>query len=109
TLDDSLGHLISDHLLREMARRLESCKREAGMVARLGGDEFAVLLDGIPDQNDAARMGQRIQEKLQSPCNLSGHEVFTTTSIGIALSSTGYDHPENMLRDADTAMYRAKA
>ncbi len=51
----------------------------------------------------------RIQEKLQSPFNLSGHEVFTTTSIGIALSSTGYDHPENMLRDADTAMYRAKA
>ena len=108
-VNDSLGHSIGDQLLIAMARRLESCTREADMVARLGGDEFAVLLDGIPDQNEAARMGQRIQEKLQSPFNLSGHEVFTTTSIGIALSSTGYDHPENMLRDADTAMYRAKA
>jgi diguanylate cyclase (GGDEF)-like protein len=108
-VNDSLGHSIGDQLLIAMARRLESCTREADMVARLGGDEFAVLLDGIPDQNEAARMAQRIQEKLQSPFNLSGHEVFTTTSIGIALSSTGYDHPENMLRDADTAMYRAKA
>ena len=108
-VNDSLGHSIGDQLLIAMARRLESCTREADMVARLGGDEFAVLLDGIPDQNEAAKMAQRIQEKLQSPFNLSGHEVFTTTSIGIALSSTGYDHPENMLRDADTAMYRAKA
>jgi len=108
-VNDSLGHSIGDQLLIAMARRLESCTREADMVARLGGDEFAVLLDGIPDQNEAAKMAQRIQEKLQSPFNLSGHEVFTTTSIGIALSSTGYDHPETMLRDADTAMYRAKA
>jgi len=108
-VNDSLGHSIGDQLLIAMARRLESCTREADLVARLGGDEFAVLLDGIPDQNEAAKMAQRIQEKLQSPFNLSGHEVFTTTSIGIALSSTGYDHPENMLRDADTAMYRAKA
>src|SRR5207302_2576334 len=102
-------HSIGDQLLIAIGRRLESCTREADIVARLGGDEFAVLLDGIPDQNEAAKMAQRIQEKLQSPFNLSGHEVFTTTSLGIALSSTGYDHPENMLRDADTAMYRAKA
>ena len=108
-VNDSLGHSIGDQLLIAMARRLESCIREVDMVARLGGDEFAILLDGIPNQNEAANMARRIQEKLQSPFNLSGHEVFTTTSIGIALSSTGYDHPENMLRDADTAMYRAKA
>lgn len=108
-VNDSLGHSIGDQLLIAMARRLESCIREVDMVARLGGDEFAILLDGIPDGREATNMARRIQEKLSSPFNLSGHEVFTTTSIGIALSSTGYDYPENMLRDADTAMYRAKA
>jgi diguanylate cyclase (GGDEF)-like protein len=108
-VNDSLGHSIGDQLLIAMARRLESCIREVDMVARLGGDEFAILLDGIASGGDATNMARRIQEKLQSPFNLSGHEVFTTTSLGIALSSTGYDHPENMLRDADTAMYRAKA
>ena len=108
-VNDSLGHSIGDQLLIAMARRLESCIREVDMVARLGGDEFAILLDGISSGADATGMARRIQEKLASPFNLSGHEVFTTTSIGIALSSTGYDHPENMLRDADTAMYRAKA
>lgn len=108
-VNDSLGHSIGDQLLIAMARRLESCIREVDMVARLGGDEFAILLDGIPNASEATNMARRIQDKLSSPFNLSGHEVFTTTSIGIALSSTGYDHPENMLRDADTAMYRAKA
>jgi diguanylate cyclase (GGDEF)-like protein len=108
-VNDSLGHSIGDQLLIAMARRLEHCIREVDMVARLGGDEFAILLDGITNSGDATNMAKRIQEKLESPFNLSGHEVFTTTSIGIALSSTGYDHPEAMLRDADTAMYRAKA
>jgi diguanylate cyclase (GGDEF)-like protein len=108
-VNDSLGHSIGDQLLIAMARRLESCIRDVDMVARLGGDEFAILLDGIPSQAEATNMARRIQEKLMSPFNLSGHEVFTSTSIGIAVSSTGYDHPENMLRDADTAMYRAKA
>jgi diguanylate cyclase (GGDEF)-like protein len=108
-VNDSLGHTIGDQLLIAMARRLESCIREVDMVARLGGDEFAILLDGIANATEATSMARRIQAKLSSPFNLSGHEVFTTASIGIALSSTGYDHPENMLRDADTAMYRAKA
>lgn len=108
-VNDSLGHSIGDQLLIAMARRLESCIRDVDMVARLGGDEFAILLDGIPSQAEATNMARRIQEKLLSPFNLSGHEVFTSTSIGISVSSTGYDHPENMLRDADTAMYRAKA
>jgi diguanylate cyclase (GGDEF)-like protein len=108
-VNDSLGHSIGDQLLIAMARRLESCIREVDLVARLGGDEFAILLDGIPNANEATNMARRIQQKLSAHFNLSGHEVFTTTSIGIAISSTGYDHPENMLRDADTAMYRAKA
>jgi diguanylate cyclase (GGDEF)-like protein len=108
-VNDSLGHSIGDQLLIAMARRLESCIRDVDMVARLGGDEFAILLDGIPTQAEATNMARRIQEKLKSPFNLSGHEVFTSTSIGISVSSTGYDHAENMLRDADTAMYRAKA
>ena len=108
-VNDSLGHSIGDQLLIAMARRLEHCIRDVDMVARLGGDEFAILLDGITDSSVATTMAGRIQEKLQEPFNLSGHEVFTTTSVGIALSSTGYDHPENILRDADTAMYRAKA
>jgi diguanylate cyclase (GGDEF)-like protein len=108
-VNDSLGHSIGDQLLIAMARRLEHCIREVDMVARLGGDEFAILLDGITNSSEVTNMARRIQEKLQSPFNLSGHEVFTTTSIGIAMSSTGYDHPEAMLRDADTAMYRAKA
>lgn len=108
-INDSLGHTIGDQLLMAMARRLESCTRDADMVARLGGDEFAILLDGINGVEDATLMAKRVQEKLESAFNLSGHEVFITTSIGIAVSTTGYDHPENMLRDADTAMYRAKA
>ena len=108
-VNDSLGHTIGDQLLIAMARRLESCIREGDVVARLGGDEFAILLDGISNAAEASTMARRIQDRLSSPFNLSGHEVFTTTSIGIALSSTGYDHPENILRDADTAMYRAKA
>jgi diguanylate cyclase (GGDEF)-like protein len=108
-VNDSLGHTIGDQLLIAMARRLESCIREGDIVARLGGDEFAILLDGISNATEANTMARRIQDRLSSPFNLSGHEVFTTTSIGIALSSTGYDHPENILRDADTAMYRAKA
>jgi diguanylate cyclase (GGDEF)-like protein len=108
-INDSLGHSIGDQLLMAIARRLENCARDADMVARLGGDEFAILLDGINGAEDATTMAKRVQEKLNSAFNLSGHEVFTTTSIGIALSATGYDHPENMLRDADTAMYRAKA
>jgi diguanylate cyclase (GGDEF)-like protein len=108
-VNDSLGHSIGNQLLIAIARRLESCVRESDMVARLGGDEFAILVTDIRNLSEATEMAERVQEKLQAPFNLSGHEVFTTASIGIALSAIGYEHPENVLRDADTAMYRAKA
>jgi diguanylate cyclase (GGDEF)-like protein len=77
--------------------------------ARLGGDEFTILLDGIDDVQDAIQVSDRILKELTLPFNLNGHEVFTTASIGIALSTTSYDKPEDVLRDADTTMYRAKA
>lgn len=108
-VNDSLGHMIGDQLLISMARRLEFFLRPGDTVARLGGDEFAILLDDITDISDATRVAERIQKGLVMPFNLSGHEVFTTASIGIALSATGYARPQDILRDADTAMYRAKA
>jgi len=107
-INDSLGHTIGDQLLVTLARRLEHSVRDMDTVARLGGDEFAILLEGIKSANDATYMAERLQKELASPFTLGGHEVFTTVSIGIALGETGYDHPEDILRDADTAMYRAK-
>jgi len=77
-------------------------------MARLGGDEFTILLDEINNVSDATCVAERLQQQLAVPFTISGHEVFTTASIGIALSATGYDRPEDILRDAETAMYRAK-
>lgn len=108
-INDSLGHLIGDQLLIAIAGRIKACLRPIDMVARLGGDEFTILLAGILEVSDALRIAERIQEELRLPFNLGGQEVFTTASIGITLSVTGYDDPENLLRDADTAMYQAKS
>jgi diguanylate cyclase (GGDEF)-like protein/PAS domain S-box-containing protein len=108
-INDSLGHVVADQLLVETARKLEAAVRPEDMVARFGGDEFTVFLDDIKDVTDATRVANRIREELTSPFNLGGNEVFTSASIGIALSSHGYERPEEALRDADTAMYRAKA
>ena len=108
-VNDSLGHNLGDQLLVELARRLEVCMRKTDTVARLGGDEFGMLLDGIKDPYDAIHIAERIQEELLNPFELNGHEFLTTVSIGIAFSQTGYDGPEDILRDADIAMYRAKA
>src|SRR5207244_1877516 len=77
--------------------------------ARLGGDEFTVLLDDIKDPSDAKRAADRLMKALASPFLLGGKEVFTSVSIGIALSTSAYENPEDILRDADTAMYRAKS
>ena len=117
-INDSMGHLIGDQLLLGVANRLEKCLRstdtvarlgEAFTVARLGGDEFTVLLDDIKDPGDAKRAADRMMKALAAPFILGGKEVFTSVSIGIALSTSAYEQPEEMLRDADTAMYRAKA
>lgn len=107
-INDSLGHAAGDRLLVEIARRLERSLRPGDTVARLGGDEFAILLDGLLDRREAIRVAERIQDELTLPFRLSSHEVFTTASIGISFSNVGYDHPDNVLRDADTAMYHAK-
>ncbi|MCI0412464.1 EAL domain-containing protein [bacterium] len=108
-INDSLGHMVGDQLLIAIARRLEACLRPGDTVARLGGDEFTILLEDIHDVKDATTVADRIHQDLAQPFTISGQEVFTSASIGIALSATGYDRPEDLLRDADTAMYRAKA
>ena len=109
SINDGLGHLAGDELLAGIARRLERHMRPSDTLARLGGDEFTVLLEDITSEADATRVADRIQQELATPFTLSGHEVFTSVSLGIALSSSGYEKPEDMLRDADIAMYRAKA
>lgn len=107
-VNDSLGHLVGDRLLIAIARSLKAIVRSTDTVARLGGDEFIILLDQIKDINDAIRIAERISNELRSPFHLEGREVFTTASIGIALSSTDYHQGSDLLRDADIAMYRAK-
>lgn len=108
-VNDSLGHLLGDQLLIAIAGKLEACLRLTDLAARLGGDEFTILLEGIKDVSDALRVAERILRELALPFHLDGQEVFTSASIGIALSETGYSRPQDLLRDADTAMYRAKA
>ena len=107
-INDSLGHIAGDRLLIATARSLETCMRPMDTVARLGGDEFAILLDGLESQAHAIAVAEKIQQTLTRPFDLNGHEVYITASIGITLSNGNYTDPENVLRDADTAMYRAK-
>jgi diguanylate cyclase (GGDEF)-like protein/PAS domain S-box-containing protein len=108
-INDSLGHLVGDQLLITVARRLKACIRSGDTVARLGGDEFTILLENIREVEDANRVADRILRDIALPVTLDGQELFTSASIGIALSITGYDQPTEILRDADTTMYRAKA
>jgi diguanylate cyclase (GGDEF)-like protein/PAS domain S-box-containing protein len=108
-INDSLGHLVGDELLAEVSRRLESCLREGDVLARLGGDEFTILLNDLGSQNEANMVADRIQGVLRAPFVLAGREMFATASIGVALSGSSYTRPEDIMRDADTAMYRAKA
>lgn len=107
-VNDSLGHLTGDQLLVATAHLLQSILRPMDTVARLGGDEFVILLEDIRDVSDVTRVADRIQKKLMMAALLPNHTIFMSASMGIVLSTTGYDRPEDILRDADTAMYRAK-
>ena len=108
-VNDSLGHMVGDELLTAVSRRLEKCLRPADALARLGGDEFAILLNELGDEEQANAIAFRIQASLGAPFSIGGRQVFTSASIGIAFARVAYGNPEEMMRDADTAMYHAKS
>ena len=108
-VNDSLGHHVGDQLLVGIADRLKRVLRPQETLARLGGDEFAILVEGLQDAGQAARIAERIQTELAQPFMLNEHEVFVSVSIGIAVRPEREESPEGLIRDADTAMYRAKA
>ena len=107
-VNDSLGHAEGDQLLNQIARRLESSTRTGDLVARLGGDEFVILLSEMLAESDAVQVAERIQTDLKKTFDLSGSKICISASIGIALSNAGHKRAEDMVRDADIAMYRAK-
>ena len=109
-VNDNLGHAIGDQFLIAIAQRLkQSLRHSVDTLARLGGDEFAILMNEITDLHEPIPFAERIFKELSSPFQLDGHEVFSSASIGIALITEKYQNPEEILRDADVAMYRAKA
>lgn len=108
-INDSEGHLVGDQLLREAARRIGDCVRSPDTLARLGGDEFAVLLEHIRGIEDAVQVAERILQALELPFMIGGRELHSSASVGIALAQPHYGSSEEVLRDADAAMYRAKA
>ena len=107
-VNDSLGHFMGDELLCAIANRLHASMRAPDMVARLGGDEFVVLVEGRYYSEKITRIAERIQKKISTPFKLQGHEVFTTASIGILNVTDQHLTSEDVIRDADTAMYQAK-
>jgi diguanylate cyclase (GGDEF)-like protein/PAS domain S-box-containing protein len=108
-INDSLGHLAGDELLVAVSRRLESCLRQEDCLGRLGGDEFAILLASVGDESQANAIAFRIEDALRPPLSVANREVFTSASIGIAFGHRAYTSPDEIMRDADTAMYHAKA
>jgi diguanylate cyclase (GGDEF)-like protein/PAS domain S-box-containing protein len=108
-VNDSLGHLVGDQLLVSIADRLKICLRPGDTIARLGGDEFAILIENLKGVDDATHIAERIQKELALPFRVAEQDVFTSASIGITLNNAVRGSAEELLRDADTAMYRAKA
>ncbi len=106
---ESLGHDSGDRLLVQTAHRLRNSVRPEDTIGCAGGDEFLVLVEDLKDANDVTRVARRIQESLAAPMEIAGQTIFVTASIGIALSSTRYERPEDMIRDAQIAMFRAQA
>lgn len=107
-INDTLGHHAGDQLLVGFAQRLELCLREVDTAARIGGDEFVVLVDDIAEIGDATRLAGRIQHELSQPFSIEGKDVRATASIGLVMMKASYRRGEELLRDADVAMYRAK-
>jgi diguanylate cyclase (GGDEF)-like protein len=107
-INDTLGHSVGDQLLRIAGERLRTCVRDCDTVARLGGDEFTVIVEDVADSQTAAVVAQKIIDTFAQPFNLHGHEVFVTTSIGITVYPDDGEQVDSLLRNADTAMYRAK-
>ncbi|HEX2225122.1 MAG TPA: diguanylate cyclase, partial [Thermoanaerobaculia bacterium] len=108
-VNDSLGHRLGDELLKALTARLKKRLRPGDTLARFGGDEFALLLEDLEHEGLATEIAHHILEDLETPFEIAGQEVFSSASVGIALGSPAYSRPEEVLRDADTAMYRAKA
>ena len=108
-INDSLGHATGDDVLAVFARAVKRWLRPTDIFARLGGDEFTILLDGMERIEDATRVAERIVEGLQTPLAVGSGDVYVSTSIGIAISTSGYERPEEIVRDADLALYRAKS
>ena len=107
-VNDSLGHGVGDQLLVEFGRRLQTALRPGDTVARVGGDEFALLLDGTNTARKAEAVASRIHEALQHPFTIARREVYASASVGLAMGTAEYERAEEILRDADIAMYRAK-
>jgi diguanylate cyclase (GGDEF)-like protein/PAS domain S-box-containing protein len=108
-INDSLGHETGDKLLVSVAQRLRGCLRAEDTAARFGGDEFTILLEEVRNASDAVRVAQQITRALSDAFVLESREIFVTTSIGIALGTSGLERPTDVLRNADVALYRAKA
>jgi len=109
TINDSLGHLVGDHVLVTVSQRLKNCVRPMDTVTRFAGDEFAIVLEQISDETEIIDIMARIQLVIAEPIVLDSHEISTSASAGVALGSSHYHSPSEILRDADNALYKSKA